>query len=167
MQFNTEASEQIACVVLAAQVAALRDRIDTGATVDLLWRTSDVLSQLSKLVVEFANRCSQSDPDLNRQCNSAVAAEAEISRSLESLAFQQAQRNDFTCQTVDCVVTALTRLAAADLPAGARLSPDDLCALYVSEDQRLVHEAAARQFATAASSRQSASESGIRKAPGE
>jgi hypothetical protein len=167
MQFNTEASEQIACVVLAAQVAALRDRIDTGATVDLLWRTSDVLAQLSKLVVEFANRCSQSDPDLNRQCKSAVAAEAEISRSLESLAFEQAQRNDFTCQTVDCVVTALNRLAAADLPAGARLSPDDLCALYVSEDQRLVHEAAARQFVTAASSRQSASESGIRKAPGE
>ena len=71
-------------------------------------------------------------------------------RSLESLAFTQAQRNDFTCQTVDCVVTALERLAVADVPVGARLSPDDLAALYVSEDQRQVHDAATRQFAIVA-----------------
>jgi hypothetical protein len=150
MQFDTEASENLVCAVLAAQVAELRGRIDTGVTVELLWRTTDVLSQLSGLVVELAKRCRDSDHALSKQCNTAVAAEVEISRSLESLAFEQAQRNDFTCQTVDCVVTALERLAVTDVPAGGRLSPNDLAALYVSEDQRLVHDAATRQFAIAA-----------------
>jgi hypothetical protein len=150
MQSNTEVGEHLVCAVLAAQVAELRSRIDSGATVELLWQTSDVLSRLSGLVLEFAKRCSDSDPNLNEECNAAVAAEAEISRSLESLAFAQAQRNDFTCQTVDCVVTALERLAVTDVPAGARLSPNDLAALYVSEDQRQVHDVAARQFAIAA-----------------
>jgi hypothetical protein len=150
MQFNTEAGEHLVCAVLAAQVAELRGRIDSGATVELLWQTSDVLSRLSNLVLEFAKRCSDSDPNLNEECNAAVAAEAEISRSLESLAFAQAQRNDFTCQTVDCVVTALERLAVTDVGAGARLSANDLAALYVSEDQRQVHDAATRQFAIAA-----------------
>jgi hypothetical protein len=146
MQFNTEAGEHLVCAVLAAQVAELRGRIDTGTTVELLWQTSDVLSRLSGLVLEFAKRCGESDPNLNQECNAAIAAEAEISRSLESLAFEQAQRNDFTCQTVDCVVTALERLAVADVPVGKRLSPSDLAALYVSEDQRKVHDAVTRQF---------------------
>jgi hypothetical protein len=150
MQFSTEANDNLVCAVLAAQVAELRGRIDTGATVELLWQTSDVLSRLSSLVLEFAKRCSDSDPNLNEECNAAVAAEAEISRSLESLAFTQAQRNDFTCQTVDCVVTALERLAVADMTVGTRLSPNDLAALYVSEDQRQVHDAATRQFANVA-----------------
>jgi hypothetical protein len=150
MQLNTEASEHLVCAVLAAQVAELRGRIDSGATVELLWQTSDVLSRLSNLVLEFAKRCGASDPNLNEECNAAVAAEAEISRSVESLAFTQAQRNDFTCQTVDCVVTALERLAVTDVSAGARLSPNDLAALYVSEEQRQVHDAATRQFAIAA-----------------
>jgi len=143
MQFDAEAGDNLVCAVLAAQVAELRGRIDTGAAVELLWQTSDVLSQLSGLVVELAKRCHKSDGDLSAQCNTAVAAEIDIRRSLESLAFAQAQRNDFTCQTVDCVVTALGRLATSD---GARLSPDDLAALYVSEEQRQVHDAATRQF---------------------
>ena len=150
MLFDAEAGEYLVCAVLAAQVGELRGRIDTGATVELLWQTTDVLSQLSGLVAELAKRCSDSDPNLNEECNAAVAAEAEITRSLENLAFTQAQRNDFTCQTVDCVVTALERLAATDAPVGARLSPNDLAALYVSEDQRQVHDAATRQFAAAA-----------------
>ena len=150
MQSNTEAGDHLVCAVLAAQVAELRGRIDTGATVELLWQTSDVLSRLSRLVLEFAKRCSDSDPNLNEECHAAVAAEIDIRRSLESLAFAQAQRNDFTCQTVDCVVTALGRLATTDGPVGARLSPDDLAALYVSEEQRQVHDAATRQFVAAA-----------------
>jgi hypothetical protein len=150
MQFDTEASENLVCAVLAAQVAELRGRIDTGATIELLWQTSDVLSRLSSLVLEFVKRCGDSDPNLKEKCNAAVAAETEISRSLESLAFTQAQRNDFTCQTVDCVVTALERLAATDVPAGGRLSPSGLAALYVSEDQHQGHDAATRQFAIAA-----------------
>jgi hypothetical protein len=147
---HTEASEHLVCAVLAAQVAALRDRIDTGATVELLWQTSDLLSQLSGLVTKLARRCSPHDDGLNEQCDAAVAAESEISRSLESLAFQQAQRNDFTCQTVDCVVSALNRLADPRAPVGSRLSAGDLAAFYVSEDQRDVHDAAIRQFAVGA-----------------
>jgi hypothetical protein len=165
MQLSTEANDNLVCAVLAAQVAELRDRIDTGATVELLWQTSDVLSRLSSLVLEFAKRCSDSDPNLNEECNAAVAAEAEISRSLESLAFTQAQRNDFTCQTVDCVVTALERLAVADMTVGTRLSPNDLAALYVSEEQRLVHDAATRQFAIVAG--QNGTENRGREGPGE
>ena len=150
MQFDAEAGDNLVCAVLAAQVAELRGRIDTGATVELLWQTSDVMSRLSSLVVELAKRCHTSDGDLSAQCNTAVAAEIDIRRSLESLAFAQAQRNDFTCQTVDCVVTALGRLATTDGPVGARLSPDDLAALYVSEEQRQVHDAATRQFVATA-----------------
>ena len=151
MHLTTDANENLVCAVLAAQVAELRDRIDSGATVELLWRTSDVLAQLSGLVQKLAKRCSDSDSELNEQCSTAVAAQAEISRSLESLAFEQAQRNDFTCQTVDCVVTALERLAVTDVPPGNRLSPDELAALYVSDQQRQVHDAATRQFAIGAS----------------
>jgi len=144
MQFTSEASEHLVCAVLAAQVAELRDRIDGGATVELLWRTSEVLMQLSDLVRELATRCH--DSELQAQCTTVVAAEAEVSRSIESLAFEQAQRNDFTCQTVDCVVTALERLAVTDGPVGNRISPDELAALYVSEEQRKVHDAATRRF---------------------
>jgi hypothetical protein len=159
MQFDTEASEHLVCAVLAAQVAELRGRIDTGATVDLLWRTADVLSQLSGLVRKLAQRCCESDLELNAQCNIAVMSEVEISRSLEHLAFEQAQRNDFTCQTVDCVVTALERLAITDAPIGARLSPNELAALYVSERQREVHEAATREFVISLSSELSETDS--------
>jgi hypothetical protein len=151
---HSEAGEHLVCAVLAAQVAALRDRIDTGAMVELLWQTSDALSQLSGLVAKLAQRCSFSDDGLKKQCAAAVAAEGEIRRSLESLAFQQAQRNDFTCQTVDCVVSALERLADIGAPVGNRLSVNDLAALYVSEDQRDVHDATTRQFAMEASSRE-------------
>jgi len=165
MQFNTEASDHLVCAVLAAQVAELRGRIDTSATVELLWQTSDLLSRLSSLVLEFTKRCSDSDPSLNEKCNAAMAAEVEINRSLESLAFAQAQRNDFTCQTVDCVVTALERLAVTDAAVGCRLSPSDLVALYVSEEQRQVHEAATRQFSIAAS--RNGAESRSREEPGE
>ncbi|HEY4988001.1 MAG TPA: hypothetical protein VII39_15410 [Bradyrhizobium sp.] len=165
MQFTTEASDNLVCVLLAAQVAELRDRIDGGATVELLWRTSDVLSQLSGLVLALAKRCN--DSELNEQCDAAVAAEAEISRSLESLAFEQAQRNDFTCQTVDCVVTALERLADTDGPTANRLSPDDLAALYVSEEQRKVHDAATRRFAMVAASGPNGTENPRRQGPGE
>jgi len=166
MQSTIEASDHLVCAVLAAQVAELRSRIDTGATVELLWQTSDMLSRLSGLVLEFAKRCSESDPNLNEECNAAIAAEAEISRSLESLAFTQAQRNDFTCQTVDCVVTALERLAVTEGPVGARLSPSDLDALYVSEEQRKVHDLATRRFNTAALAGRTDAESRNREGPG-
>ena len=165
MQSATEANDNVVCAVLAAQVAELRNRIDSCATVELLWRTSDVLSQLSGLVLELAKR--GHDSELNEQCKAAVAAEGEISRMLENLAFEQAQRNDFTCQTVDCVVTALERLAVTDAAGGNRLSADDLAALYVSEEQRKVHDAVIRRFARGASSGPAGTHGNSREGPAE
>jgi hypothetical protein len=163
VQFTTETDEQLVCAVLAAQVALLRDRIDASATVELLWRTSDVLSKLSGLVVELVRRCPDSDAVMDEQCSTALATKAEINRSIDGLAFEQAQRNDFTCQAVDCVVTALGRLAATDAAIGTRLSPDGLAALYVSSDQREVHEAVIRKLSIDASQRQSVIEGRSRK----
>jgi len=70
-------------------------------------------------------------------------------RSRPRFQFEQAQRNDFIAQTIDCVVTALGRLAAADVRESPALSPHDLAALYVSEDQRRVHQAVVRRFSLA------------------
>jgi len=152
MTSPTDASENLVHAVLAAQVAELRNRVDSGAMVELLWRTSDVLAELSGLVAELAGRCHHSNAELHSKCNAAVEVEVDLRQSLESLAFEQAQRNDFICQTVDCVVTALERLAAADVRESPRLSPNDLAALYVSEDQRKVHHAVVRRFSLAGSS---------------
>lgn len=167
MHVSGEASENLVCVVLAAQVAELRRRVDDGATIELLWRTSDVLTQLSGLVQQFASRCQETDSELNEQCRAAVTAEADVRRLLESLAFEQAQRNDFTCQTVDCVVTALERLAGTDGSASNGLLLDDLAALYVSEEQRKVHDAAARRFAIGATSGSNGTDACCREGPGE
>lgn len=155
MQPTADTGERLVCAVLAAQVAVIRDRVDGDTTVDLLWRTADLLTQLSRLVVELSRRHPTADPQLDEQCAAAVAAEAEISRSLDAMAFVRAQRQDVARQMADCVVMALERLAAADAvpgaspgqPPGARLSPGDLAALYVCDDQREVHDAVTRQFA--------------------
>jgi hypothetical protein len=155
MQVTIDTDEHLVCAVLAAQVAVLRNRIDSGATVELLWQASDVLSQLSGLVLELLSRCPDTDAALHEQCQTLVAAKVVVDRSIDGLAFGLAQRNDFTCQTVDCIVTALGRLADTDAPIGARLSPDDLAALYVSVDQREVHDAVIRQFSADAASRHS------------
>ena len=146
MRSTAETSERLVFAILAAQVAALRDRIDTSAGVDLLWRTTDVLAQLSGLVLELLRDRAAPDPELDAQCAAAVSAETEIRRSLDELAFLQAQHSDFARQVADGVVTALKCLAAADGPVGARLSPDDLAARYVSEDQRKVHDAVIGKF---------------------
>lgn len=144
MQLSNEIGERMVHAVLAAQVTVLRERIDASATVELLWQTSDVLSQMADLIVKLDARCH--DPALEEQCTIALTAKAEINRLVDRFAFDAAQRNDFTCQSVDCIVTALGRLAATDAPVGSRLSLDDLAALYVSNDQRDVHESTLRQL---------------------
>lgn len=143
-----EDSERLIHAVLAAQVAALRDRIELNTTVELLWETSDVLAQLAGLIAEQPQQGVR-DPALESQCAVAVANVATISGKLEELAFLQSQHQDFARQVADCVVTALERLAGADAAAGDRLRPGDLRALYVCEEQRVVHDAVARQFPAA------------------
>jgi hypothetical protein len=149
MQPTTDPGDRLVCAVLAAQVAELRARVDAGATVELLWRSSDLLSKLSALVTELTDRCC--DAALTQQCNETVATALEIRQSIEEAAFAQAQRTDLTCQTIDCIAVALDRLAVTDARDGPRLSPDDLAALYVSEQQRKIHHAVAVKFAAAGS----------------
>jgi len=147
MQVKTETGERMVCAVLAAQVAAIRDRFDADPTVQLLWRTTDMISLLSDLLGELAEGRPTTNATLTRRVTTAVAEAAEISQALDGLALMQAQRDDFGRQMADCVVTALERLASAEAPAGARLSPAELAALYVSEDQRAVHDSVILQFA--------------------
>jgi hypothetical protein len=109
---------RVVCAVLAAQMAALRDRIQAFSAVEQLWQASDRLAQLP-------------DP-----------AAVEIGRGLQDLAFMQAQSQDLVNQTADCVTAALQRLAQAS-PIG----PEDLQALYVCDDQRRVHDLATSAFA--------------------
>ena len=112
-----------------------------GSDIDILWRSADVLTDLSGIITELLKQRPVSDQGLKEKCGVVVAAAAEIGSKLDGLAHLQAQRQDLDRQMADCVAIALKRLAASPVAIGARLSPGDLAALYVSEDQRQVHEA--------------------------
>jgi hypothetical protein len=147
----TEANERIVCAILAEQVAALRERMDATTAFDLLWRTSALLSWLSGLLGDVSAHFAHSphaNPVLERERTEAITEIAEIRRALDDLAFLQAQRQDFAKQIADCVVTALERMAVAEMPAGMSFSSTDLAALYVSDDQRKLHEDVIRRLRT-------------------
>jgi hypothetical protein len=131
--------------VLAAQVAAVRDRIENNETIDLMWRTTDVLARMAGLVPELARR--NPGADMERQCSAAIANMTDISKSLDDMAFLQAQRQDYTRQMADCVAVALTRLAA-DGAGEHRFSQEDLAAMYVCAEQREIHDTCCARFST-------------------
>ena len=135
----SENSDRLVCAVLAAQVAALRDRMADLSAVELIWQTTDLLTRLSALLLEATQHGLSAL--LTERCVAAVQAEEAMGRSLAAVALDQSQRQDYACQMADCVTTALQRLSATAAPAGGRLSIEDLAALYVSEDQRSVHRA--------------------------
>lgn len=140
---TAEANERIVCAILAEQVATLRERMDASAAFDLLWRTSALLSWLSGLLSDGAAHVSPSphaNPVRERERTEAITEIAEIRRALDDLAFLQAQRQDFAKQIADCVVIALERMAVAEMPPGTSFSSSDLAALYVSDDQRKLHD---------------------------
>ena len=141
MPEGKEDNERLVCAILAEQVSTLRDRMDASAAFDLLWRTTALLSWLSGLLSDVSRHSTNANPVLERERTEAIAEIAEIRRGLDELAFSQAQRQDFARQIADCVVTALERMAVAEMPAGTSFSSNDLAALYVSEDQRKLHEA--------------------------
>lgn len=146
---TSEANERIVCAILAEQVAALRERMDATSAFDLLWRTSALLSWLSGLLGDTSAHFSHSahaNPILERERAEAITEIAEIRRALDDLAFLQAQRHDFAKQIADCVVIALERMAVAEMPAGTSFSSTDLAALYVSDDQRKLHEDVLRRL---------------------
>ena len=146
---TVEANERIVCAILAEQVAAVRDRMDTATAFDLLWRTSALLSWLSGLLSDIAANApppAHANPVLEREREEAITEIAEIRHALGELAFIQAQRQDFAKQIADCVVVALERMAVAEMPPGTSFSSADLASLYVSDDQRRLHEEVIRRL---------------------
>ncbi len=146
MRASADTGERVVCAVLAEQVASIRDHVDSDATVELLWKMSDTLASLSSLVLELAHRQPAPDPQLEEKCAAAVASEAEVTRALDALAFLQSQRQDLARQKADCVVTALGRLAVLEQPPDGRLSPEQLAAMYISPEQRDVHDQVTSRF---------------------
>jgi hypothetical protein len=142
----TEANERLVCAILAEQVSSIRDRMDASTTFDLLWRTTALLSWLSGLMNDLSHPSTKSNPVLERERTEAITEIGEIRRALDELAFFQAQRQDFARQLADCVVTALERMAVAEMPAGTSFSSSDLAALYVSDDQRKLHDEVVRRL---------------------
>jgi len=134
---DTGGEARVVLAILAAQVAAVRERIENSESIDLMWRTTDVLARLAGLVPELARR--NPGADMERQCSAAIGNMTDISKSLDDMAFVQAQRQDYTRQMADCVATALTRLAAQGGGEDKSFSPDDLAALYVCAEQREIH----------------------------
>lgn len=149
MQSTAQDSEQLIYAILSAQVSALRDRIDGGVTVHLLWSVTDILTRLSDLVRELTQN--RPDNETDPRFAAALVDESAISRQLEELAFRQSQQQDLLRQMADCVTTALQRLAQGDSTVNSRLSLRDLTGLYVSEHQRDVHDAVIRNFGLDAS----------------
>jgi hypothetical protein len=139
---NPGDDDRLVLAILAAQVAAVRERIENSETIDLMWRTTDVLARLAGLVPELARR--NPGADMERQCTAAIGNMTDISKSLDDMAFVQAQRQDFTRQMADCVATALARLAAPGSGETSRFSADDLSKLYVCAEQREIHETTIR-----------------------
>jgi hypothetical protein len=117
--------DRLVCAVLAAQVVALRDCMHANSAVEALWQACDGLA--------------------DAPATEAMPGLAQVRSGLEDLAFSQAQLADCLTQMADCVVTALDMLARSD----ARLPAGELLALYVTEAQRRVHEAAVGRFVAA------------------
>jgi hypothetical protein len=140
MSDAAEANERLVCAILAEQVANLRDRMNASEAFDLLWRTSALLSWLSGLLGDINRQVQHVSPLLERERSEAIAEIGTIRHQLDNLAFVQAQRQDFARQIADCVITALERMSNAQTPAGTRFASSDLAALYVSDDQRQLHE---------------------------
>jgi hypothetical protein len=145
MACESDTGERLVLAILAAQAAVLRDGAETDPSVELLWRTTDVLSRLSGLLLDITRRYPALDVASSEACLAAMAEEVEVSRALDGLAFLQAQKLDFTRQMADCVVLGLQCLSSGERD-GAPFSAHDLAALYVSKEQREVHDAAVRAF---------------------
>jgi hypothetical protein len=141
---TVEDNDQLIYAILSAQVSALRDRVESGVPVQLLWNVTDMLARLSDLLRELSHRRPDTEPD--PRYAAALIDESKISRQIEEQAFRLAQQQDLIRQMADCVTTALERLAQGDAPMNSRLSPRDLAGMYVSEQQREVHDAVIRDF---------------------
>jgi hypothetical protein len=144
MSVTLQKDDRLVFAILAEQVSAMRERMDASTTFDLLWRTSTLLSWLSGLLGELARN--NHNPVLEKERSEAVAEIAGIRRSLDELFFFQAQRSDFARQVADCVVIALGRVASEKAPLKTHFSTHDLEGLYVSSEQRDIHNAVIKKY---------------------
>jgi hypothetical protein len=140
MQPPASADRPSVFALLAAQAAAVRDRIEHDATtqVDLLGKAADSITQLVALLDRLIRHAGTLTPELAASCASAEAATTELGIALDERAFAQAQRIDLSRQMADGLVLALRGLDGE----GAGLSHEKLAASYVSEEQREVHAVA-------------------------
>ena len=94
--------------LLAAQVALVRDRIesDAAAHIDILWQAADTVARFAALLDVFARQAGALPPELVAARVAAEAAGTQLNRGLDELAFMQAQRTDLSCQMADGVVRA-------------------------------------------------------------
>jgi hypothetical protein len=136
--------------VLAAHVASLRDRAKSGAAVELLWRSGDVLLELAKLIGEISGPGAAPINGIGPRCQEAVAAVTKINTEIDGLALVLAQSHDVASQTADSVVKALESMSEQDV-TGIRFSIDDLIELYVCDAQHVVHQEVLRVFDDAVS----------------
>ena len=128
--------------LLAAQVALVRDRIESDASshVGLLCQAADTVAQFAALLDRLARHAGALPTELEAARVAAAAADAKLTQALDELAFMQAQRTDLSRQMADGVVRALRGLDAG----GASLSPEQIAAFFVSQEQHTVHAAAMR-----------------------
>ena len=128
------------CAILAAQVAALRPRIDAGVEVELLWRIIDVLTTISELLGPLASDQLDPDTETGNRSTAGIAAAMELTVTLEAVALGQSQAHDLVSQMSVCVENALRQLAKPD-DSEPRISPASLAATYVCTEQHSVHAA--------------------------
>jgi hypothetical protein len=117
---------RLLCAILAAQAAALRERIAGSVMFERLMRCADLLATLA----------SQLPPG-----SEPSAAAAQLGQALDELAFYDAQQQDWARQTADLVAGALKLLGTAEEDPQQTLSLTRLLGLYVSDDQRQLHAA--------------------------
>jgi xanthine/CO dehydrogenase XdhC/CoxF family maturation factor len=118
--------------ILAAQIAALRERIASPEVTERLMGCTEVVALLAWQV----------SPD-----SAAATTAAALETALDELVFYHAQHQDLARQTADLVAHALNILATAGADQPPALSLSGLSALYVSEDQRQLHEAVRAEHA--------------------
>ena len=119
MSSDVAANERLVVSVLAEQMAALAEQIAGSGMVGPLVACGDLLSVLVSQIDEHSP---------------AAATAAQLDKALDDLAFRQAQQQDLARQTADLVMRAL-RMLSSDA-----LSLECLKALYVSDQQRRLHE---------------------------
>ena len=131
-------SDRRVCAILAAQVAALRNRIDAGVEVELLWRIIDTLSTMSEFLAPLASEQLTPGAAMGKGPAAAIAAAIELTVTLEAVALRQSQAHDLVSQMAVCVENALHRLAMPN-DSEPRISLASLASTYVCNEQRSAH----------------------------